>query len=97
MYEIEICKNELLRQFETTIDDQLATIEYVEQERKIFLTKVSVPKGYNENGFVEQFIGKVLRTLSEGKARLVPTCPTVVAYMRKNREFKKLLPVGVRV
>ncbi len=97
MFNIEICKNELLRQFETTIDNQLATIEYVEQERKIFLTKVSVPKGYSENGFVDLFIEKVLRMLSEGRTRLVPTCPTVVDYMRKNREFKKLLPVGVRV
>lgn len=97
MYDIEICKNELLRQFEATIGGQLATIEYEEQERKIFLTRVSVPNGYNENGFEEQFIEKVLLTISKGRARLVPTCPTVVAYMRKNREFKKLLPVGVRV
>ncbi|MCY4561944.1 MAG: N-acetyltransferase [Flavobacteriaceae bacterium] len=97
MYDIEISKNELLRQFETEIGGKLATIEYVEQERKIFLTKVSVPYGLNENGFEEQFIEKVLSTIAVGKLRLVPTCPSVVAFMRKNRAFKRLLPVGVRV
>ncbi|MCY4161054.1 MAG: N-acetyltransferase [Flavobacteriaceae bacterium] len=97
MTDIKIHDNELLRQYETTIDGQLATIEYVKQERKIFLTKVIVPNGYSENGFVEQFINKVLLILSKGRARLVPTCPTVAAYIRKNREFKKLLPVGVKV
>ena len=43
--EIIITDNEFLRQFETTIKEQLATIEYSQQERKIFLTKLklSVP------------------------------------------------------
>lgn len=97
MNEIEISKNELLRQFETKIGGELATIEYVEQERKIFLTKVSIPSGQDLNGFQDQFIEEVLRHLSNGRTRLVPTCDKVVKFMRKNSGYQKLLPPGVLI
>ncbi|PZR12628.1 MAG: N-acetyltransferase, partial [Flavobacterium psychrophilum] len=37
---MEIKDNEFSRQFETTADGKLLTIEYSVQERKLFLTKV---------------------------------------------------------
>ena len=40
MNQITIENNEFLRQFEVKISDSLARIEYAEQERKIFLTKI---------------------------------------------------------
>ena len=39
-----IVNNEFLRQFEYTTQNEMARIEYAEQERKIFLTKLSIPK-----------------------------------------------------
>ena len=43
MSDITIENNEFLRQFEVQVSDSLATIEYAEQERKIFLTKIHIP------------------------------------------------------
>ena len=43
MNDLTLVNNEFLRQFEIHIDDNLARIEYSEQERKIFLTKISIP------------------------------------------------------
>ena len=43
MSEITIENNEFLRQFEVKVSDSLARIEYAEQERKIFLTKIHIP------------------------------------------------------
>ena len=40
MYPVELQNNEFLRQFETSINGSLARIEYAEQERKIFVTKI---------------------------------------------------------
>ena len=37
---LELQNNEFLRQFETLVNGQLARIEYAEQEKKIFLTKI---------------------------------------------------------
>ncbi|MGA0212553.1 MAG: N-acetyltransferase, partial [Flavobacteriaceae bacterium] len=44
MKEITLVNNEFLRQFEVNVEDSLARIEYSEQERKIFLTKLVIPE-----------------------------------------------------
>ena len=44
MSDVLIKDNVFLRQFETTLDGHLAKIEYSSQERKVFLTKIVVPK-----------------------------------------------------
>ena len=56
MIEIVLNNNEFLRQFETKVNDSLARIEYAEQERKIFLTKVVVPDKIKDKSFEERFI-----------------------------------------
>ena len=44
MLELDINDNNFLRQFEVSIDGKLAKVEYSLQERKIFLTKISIPE-----------------------------------------------------
>ena len=44
MNPVELQNNEFLRQFETSVNGSLARIEYAEQERKIFLTKLVIPE-----------------------------------------------------
>ena len=41
---LDINDNNFLRQFEVEIDGNLAKVEYALQERKIFLTKIIIPK-----------------------------------------------------
>ena len=67
--------NEFLRQFETKVDNCLARIEYSEQERKIFLTKIIVPDSVKDKNFEEKFIRCVLEVLSERNMKVVPTSP----------------------
>ena len=43
MHQVEL-QNVNFRQFETLINGSLARIEYAEQERKIFPTKLVIPK-----------------------------------------------------
>lgn len=96
--DMKITDNEFLRQFETTIDEQLATIEYSQQERKIFLTKLIMPEEAKENGYAEKFIEAVLREIRERNTRVMPTSPEIVKFMRKNkRKYKDLLPVGINI
>lgn len=94
--DLEITDNEFLRQFETQIDGELATIEYSQQERKIFLTKLRMPDG-SENR-QEDFIVAVLAEIKERNTRVVPTSPEIAGYIRKNRrKYKDLLPVGINI
>ena len=51
MIEIKLDNNEFLRQFEVKANGSLARIEYAEQERKIFLTKIII-KFYFNHGYL---------------------------------------------
>lgn len=94
--DLVITDNEFLRQFETQINDELATIEYSQQERKIFLTKLRMPE--NSENRQEDFIKAVLAEIKERNTRVVPTSPEIAGFMRKNRrKYKDLLPVGINI
>jgi hypothetical protein len=86
MSDITIENNEFLRQFEVKVSDSLARIEYAEQERKIFLTKIHIPD-----------IIKVLEFIESKNLRVVPTSPRIAGFVRKNKSFKHLLPVGIKL
>ena len=97
MNQITIENNEFLRQFEVKISDSLARIEYAEQERKIFLTKIHIPDTVSDKSFEENFIIKVLEFIESKNLRVVPTSPRIAGFVRKNKAFKHLLPVGIKL
>lgn len=97
MSELNLVNNEFLRQFEVQFENQLARIEYSEQERKIFLTKISIPKPIHNKKFEEAFIVKVLEFIENKKLRVVPTSPQIANFVRRNRRYKELLPVGIKL
>ena len=97
MNELNLVNNEFLRQFEVTVNETLARIEYSEQERKIFLTKLSIPEEIQDNEFEEAFIVKVLEFIQDKNLRVVPTSPKIASFVRRNRRYKELLPVGIKL
>jgi hypothetical protein len=52
---MEIKDNAFSRQFETTTAQGLVTVEYSFQEKKIFLTKIHAPDGYEDEEFLTDF------------------------------------------
>ncbi|MDA9571931.1 N-acetyltransferase [Flavobacteriaceae bacterium] len=97
MIELNLVNNEFLRQFEVNFDNHLARIEYSEQERKIFLTKISIPEPIQNKKFEEAFIVKVLEFIENKKLSVVPTSPKIAGFVRRNRRYKDLLPVGIKL
>jgi len=97
MNDLTLINNEFLRQFEIKVDNNLARIEYSEQERKIFLTKLHIPEDIKDNEFEEAFIVKVLEFISDKNLRVVPTSPKIARFVRGNRRYKQLLPVGIKL
>ncbi len=97
MNEVEIKDNSFLRQFETTFEGHLAKIEYSSQERKVFLTKLVIPEAITKTEFKEDFIKSVLHVIQEKNLRVVPTSPQIAGFLRKNRQYKEMLPVGIRI
>ena len=97
MNEVAIKDNSFLRQFETKVDGHLAKIEYSSQERKVFLTKLVIPEEISQEGFKEEFIKAVFKQIQEQNLRVVPTSHQIAGFLRKNRQYKEMLPVGIRI
>ena len=96
--DVEITDNEFLRQFELEIGDNMARIEYALQDRKMFLTKYEMPEDLEEQGFRDIFIKAVFDEVRDRGISVMPTCPEVVGFLRKNRrKYKDLLPVGINI
>lgn len=93
----ELIDNDFLRQFEIKIDNQLAKIEYSLQERKIFLTKLVIPEEINDADFKNDFLSAVFEQINERNLSIVPTSPEIAKFVRSNRKYKRMLPVGVRI
>ena len=69
--------NAFLRQYELTVDGEMATLEYSQQERKIFLTKLNIPENLKSDEFIEDFLKIVLENIVEKNISVVPTSPPV--------------------
>ncbi|WP_206075169.1 GNAT family N-acetyltransferase [Mangrovimonas spongiae] len=93
----DLVDNDFLRQFELKVDDHLAKIEYSLQERKIFLTKLVVPEEIDSAEFQNEFIKIVFQNIEERNLSVVPTSPEIAKFIRKNKRYKSMLPVGVRI
>lgn len=93
----ELVDNDFLRQFEIKVDNELATIEYSLQERKIFLTKLLIPETVTEEDFQENFIKMVFENIQERNISVVPTSPEIAKFIRRHRQYRSMLPVGLRI
>ena len=89
--------NVFLRQYELKVGGELATLEYSQQERKIFLTKLNIPEVLMSEAFLENFLKIVLENIIQKDISVVPTSPPVAKFIRRNRRYRKMLPVGIRI
>ena len=96
MNDFSINDNDFLRQFEVEINGKLAKVEYALQERKIFLTKIIIPENTDDN-FKEEFLVSIFELIKDRKLRMMPTSSEIKVFLKKNREYMDLLPVGVRL
>lgn len=97
MSNLNLVNNEFLRQFEIMVDGTMARLEYAEQERKIFLTKLIVPENISTSALREDFIRLVLNHVAERNLKVVPTSPDVASFVRSNKRYKEMLPVGIKL
>ena len=93
----DLIDNPFLRQYQVKVGSEMAIIEYAQQERKIFLTKLNVPESLESNEFIEEFLKIVLEDISEKNISVVPTSPPIAKFIKRNRRYKKMLPVGIRI
>ena len=96
MTNLDINDNNFLRQFEVNIGGQLAKVEYALQERKIFLTKIILPENTSDE-FKEEFLVQIFEIIKVRKLRMMPTSSEIKKFLKSNKEYMDLLPIGVRL
>jgi len=94
---MEIKDNQFSRQFETSVDGKMLSVEYSIQERKLFLTKINIPEGMEEEPILSDLLKLILEIAEEKRQKVVPTHPKVAAFFRKNPRYKEMLPPGIRI
>jgi hypothetical protein len=94
---VELIDNDFLRQYELKVENNMAVIEYSLQERKIFLTKMVIPEDINSIEFQKEFLEMVFDNIKERNISVVPTSPEIAKFVRSNRKYKRMLPVGIRI
>ncbi|MBP4141747.1 N-acetyltransferase [Flavobacterium sp. P4023] len=94
---MDIKDNTFARQFETTVEEGLVTVEYSFQEKKIFLTKINTPESYENEEFITNFLKNIMEIAIERKFKVVPILPKIVVFFKKNPVYKELLPPGIRL
>ncbi len=94
---MEIKDNTFSRQFETNSSQGLLAVEYSFQEKKIFLTKIHKPEGFNDEDFLNDFLKSILENAIEQKWKVVPILPRIVQFFKKFPQYKELLPPGIRL
>ena len=97
LQKMEIKDNTFARQFEASIDEELITVEYSFQEKKIFLTKINTPETFTNEGFIDSFLTAIMEIAEERKLKVVPILPRIVVFFKKNPIYKELLPPGIRL
>lgn len=92
MTEIALTDNKDARRFEMKVEGHTAFIEYIiVNDEKIFLTHTEVPEALGGKGIGKAIVKKALDLVRERQYRLVPLCPFVAAYMKRNPEYNDLL------
>jgi hypothetical protein len=94
---MEIKDNTFARQFETSLENELISVEYSFQEKKIFLTKINTPENFTNEVFIDLFLKEIMEIVEERKFKVVPILPRIVVFFKKNPIYKELLPPGIRL
>ncbi len=88
---IPLVKNEDKKRFEIEVNGYFAFIDYKENSRQIALIHTESPKELAETGAAAAVVEKTLMYIEESGKKLLPYCPYVFAFIKKNPEWKGLV------
>ncbi len=97
LIKLEIKDNTFARQFETIVLGGMVAIEYSFQEKKIFLTKITSPDGFDNEEFILDYLKQIMDIAYERKLKVVPILPKIAMFFKKNKIYSDLLPPGIKI
>lgn len=93
----QLIDNEEAKQYEFHVDGKTPRIEYIKTKDKIYLTHTEIPKGLEGKGIGTELVRQVLDDVKNKDLELVPLCPFVALFIKRNPEYKSLVLKGINI
>ncbi|NND71412.1 MAG: N-acetyltransferase [Rhodothermales bacterium] len=90
--DIPVIDNPDSKRFEVHVDGQIARVEYINATNKIVLTHTEVPINLEGRGIAKYLIKGTLDILRTRSIDVIPLCPFVKSFIRRNPEYADLVP-----
>lgn len=87
---LDVTHNSAENRFETWIEGQLSKLDYLEDDGTIVMTHVGVYPEHREQGVAGKLTKVALEYAKEKSLRVIPMCPYIAAYIRRNPEYVAL-------
>ena len=84
-------------QYEFHLEGENPRLEYIKAKDKIYLTHTEVPAALSGRGIGSALIGAALEDIERQGLTLVPLCPFVALYLKRNPEWKRLVLKGINI
>lgn len=95
--EYELIDNTEKKRYEFRIGSHTPVIEYIKAKDKIYLTHTEVPNELAGKGIGTALVKQVLEDIKEKGLTLVPLCPFVALYLKRNPQWKTLVLKGINI
>ncbi|MAN59663.1 MAG: GNAT family N-acetyltransferase [Flavobacteriaceae bacterium] len=93
----QVIDNAGQKRYELNIDGNLAILEYIRATDAVYLTHTEVPSTLKGQGVGSSLVEQVLQLLREQNEKVVPLCPFVAGYIKRNPKYTSLLARGYNV
>jgi len=97
MDNLQLQDNKEAKRFILSVEGHIAFINYTISQEKIFLVHVEVPEQLGGRGLGKKIVELALDHVEKEGLKIVPLCPFVTAYLKKNPERQVLLAEGFNI
>lgn len=87
---IEVTHYPAENRFEAWVEGKLAKLDYTENGNTIMMTHVGVPVEFRGQGLAAVITRAALEYAKSKSLRVIPICPYVVSYLRRNPQYMEL-------
>ncbi|MCZ2121537.1 MAG: N-acetyltransferase [Anaerolineales bacterium] len=87
---LEVTQNSAEKRFEVWIDGKLSKLDYLENQETLSITHVGVHPDHRGQGVAGKLTETALTYARAKSLRVIPICPYVVAYLRRNPQHLAL-------
>ena len=87
---LEVIHSPAENRFETWIEGQLSKLDYMEDGDTIIMTHVGVYPEHRGQGVAGKLTQVALEYAKERSLRVIPMCPYIASYIRRNPQYIEL-------